>query len=62
MSDWADEYFTQIEDCEARESRLTEWEGGFLDSIKKQLEQGRSLTSKQIEVLDRIWEKATARG
>lgn len=26
METWADEYLTMIEDCEKRESRLTEWE------------------------------------
>lgn len=59
---WASEYLQLIEDCEARESRLSEWDGTFLDSIKKQIENGRSLSPKQIEKLDEIWERATARG
>lgn len=48
-----------IEDCEARESRLTEWERDFIDSIGKQ---SFPLTSKQAETLDQIWDKATAKG
>lgn len=56
------EHLTLIEDCETRESRLSEWDCGFLDSIKKQLERGRSLTEKQAETLDKIWERATAKG
>lgn len=62
MSHWTDEYLQQIEDCVNRESRLTEWEVEFLDSLTRQLENGRRPSVKQIEVLDRIWEKATERG
>jgi len=51
-----------VEDCEKRESRLTEWEAGFIDSIRHQLEAERPLSEKQAEALDKIWEQATARG
>ena len=57
-----DEYLQMIEDCEARESRITEWEAGFLDSIKRHLENGRYLSGKQVGILDGIWERATAKG
>ena len=56
-----DEHHQMIEDCEARESRLSDWEREFLDSIKKHMET-RALTVKQAERLDAIWEKVTARG
>jgi phosphoserine phosphatase len=62
MTDWAAEYLQMIEDCEARESRLTNWERGFVDSIRAQLERNRPLTPKQTETLDTIWERATAKG
>lgn len=62
MTDWADEYLTMIDDCEARESRLADWERDFVSSIRSQLEAGRSLTQKQTETLDTVWERATARG
>ena len=51
-----------INDCEARESRLSEWEAEFIDSIKAQITDGRSLTERQAATLDKIWEKATAKG
>ena len=57
-----DECLTMVEDCEKRESRLTEWEAGFIDSIRHQLEAERPLSEKQAEALDKIWEQATARG
>lgn len=57
-----DEQLQQIEDCENRESRLTDWDRSFLDSIKRQLEGGGSLTEKQSDKLDEIWERATSRG
>ena len=51
-----------VEDCEQRESRLSDWERAFIDSIGNQLRDGRTLTAKQAETLDSIWERATARG
>lgn len=57
-----DEILVLIEDCEERESRLTEWEASFIDSIKAQVQRGRSLSEKQSETLDSIWERATAKG
>jgi hypothetical protein len=51
----------QIEDCEARESRLSNWEVNFLDSLKKRLQDGTPPTPLQIEKLDQIWERVTKR-
>jgi hypothetical protein len=62
MTTWASEYLQLIDDCEKRESRLTDWERTFIDSIKAQLERGRALTPNQTDTLDEIWERATARG
>lgn len=55
-------YLTMVEDCENRESQMTEWEVGFMDSIRRQLEKDRPLSEKQTETLDRVWERVTARG
>lgn len=54
-----DEIVQMVQDCMERESRLSDWERGFLDSIEKQLAEGRSLTPKQDERLSSIWEKVT---
>lgn len=62
MATWVDEYMTLVDDCEQRESRLTEWEAGFVDSIKKRLEAAIPLSTKQVETLDKIWERVTAKG
>jgi hypothetical protein len=62
MSTWADEYITLIEDCEKREERLSDWERNFIDSLRRQIEQGRRPTQKQIDCLDTAWERATKRG
>jgi hypothetical protein len=51
-----------IEDCETREERLTDWERGFIDSIKAQIVGGRRLSEKQTDRLNEIWERATAKG
>src|SRR5438445_102078 len=54
MTDRA-EQMQLIEDCETRESRLSDWEAKFLDSIKQQLSAGRDLSEKQSDRLDEIW-------
>lgn len=59
---WTREHDTMLDDLEARESRLTEWEQGFVDSLRRQAGSDRPITTKQLETLDRIWEKATADG
>lgn len=62
MSTTDDDPAQLIADCEAREGRLGDWERGFIDSLKDQLERGRTLSAKQLEKLGEIWERATARG
>ena len=59
---WESEYLTLLEDCEKREERLTDWERGFVDSLRRQIEGGRRPSVKQIEALDNVWERATAKG
>jgi len=61
MSAFDDEISRMIEDCEKRSEKLSDWESGFIDSIDVQLGKGRTLTPKQYDVLERIWEKVTAR-
>jgi hypothetical protein len=62
VSDWTSEYVTLLDDCEQRSARLTEWEATFVDSLRKQIAEGRRPSQKQIDTLDRIWESATKRG
>lgn len=36
---------------------LTEWEQGFIDSIREQRYAGRTLSDRQVATLARIWDK-----
>jgi len=54
-----DEHIQMVADCEARESKLSDWERGFIDSVSRHLADGRSLSDKQAERLEAIWEKVT---
>lgn len=54
-----DEHLTLVTDCENREEKLSDWERGFIDSLRAQLERHRPLTEKQAERLDAIWERVT---
>lgn len=51
-----------VADCEARESRLSDWERGFVDDMSNRLGAGFGLNERQEEKLTEIWDKATARG
>ena len=62
MSTLADEYMTMLEDCERRSERLSDWECQFVDSLQRQIADGRRPSAKQIDALDNVWTKATARG
>lgn len=48
-----------IEDCEKRESKLSDWERGFIDSISEQFARHGGLTPKQYARLEEIWNKVT---
>lgn len=54
-----DEISQMLDDLEKRESKLSEWERGFVDDISVQLGRGHALTPKQDETLSRIWERVT---
>ena len=59
---WSDDYLCMIDDCVTRESRLTEWEQGFIASLHSQIERDRRPSAKQIETLNSIWDRATEKG
>ena len=47
---WQDEYQQMIKDCENRESKLSEWEENFIDSLYDWIAD------------DKIWERVTRNG
>ena len=62
MTTWVEDCLQMADDCEKRESRLTDWEAGFVDSIKTALLDERLISQKQIDALNEIWERATENG
>lgn len=48
-----------IEDCMKRKSKLTDWETGFMRSLYPQLSEKGFLSEKQLDTLDKIWERIT---
>lgn len=57
-----DDAIDMIEDCETRSDRLGDWECDFIDSIRRQVDEGKSLTQTQYEKLEEVWQRATERG
>jgi len=62
MPNQNEEYLEMVDDCENRDDNLNDWERGFCESIREQLENGRALTIKQEETLEKIWDRVTAGG
>lgn len=48
-----------IADCQNRRSALTEWEREFIGSIFHKAAEGYTLTERQAEKLQQIWDRAT---
>lgn len=58
---WKNDCFAMIKNCEAAEGQLSAWEVGFLDSIRRRLEEDKPLTQKQTNALNSIWEQIISR-
>ncbi len=54
-----DEHVQMVADCMKRDSKMSEWEIHFIDSVSMQLDKGRALTEKQADRLELIWNKVT---
>lgn len=55
-----DEHMQLVADCEAHESKLSNWERGFIDDIKNRMEAGESLSPGTVEKLEEIRNKVTS--
>ena len=51
-----------IRDCEQRESKLSDRERDFIDSLQQQMGRGGTITQRQEDWLEKIWERVTSRG
>lgn len=54
-----EELTQMIEDCEQRESKLSDWERGFISNLGDVIDKGYRVSEAQIEILEGIWEKIT---
>jgi len=62
MGKWSTVYVEMLDDCESRDDNMNDWESDFCESIREQLDNGRSLSTKQVEMLEKIWDRLTERG
>lgn len=51
-----------LDECEARESRLTEAEGIFIDLMRSRIERDYALNERERMELKRIWNAVTNKG
>lgn len=56
------EHAIMIQDCLTRESRMTQWESGFIQSLSEQIEHEEFIAFSQNQAtrLDEIWNKVTS--
>jgi hypothetical protein len=52
-----DEYLVACLRDEVNDPRFSDWERGFITSLARQVNQGRKLSEKQKQILERIWDK-----
>lgn len=52
-----EEYLVACLREEVDDPQFTDWERNFIISLSRQVQQGRPLTEKQKEILERIWDK-----
>jgi hypothetical protein len=57
QSELTDKAIDYIIDGLSTETRMTEWEKNFVESVSDQWHGRRSLSEKQREVLGRLWDK-----
>jgi len=48
-----------IEDCQNRQSKLTDWEIGFIDSLEIRIGKGFGCSERQYARLVEAWERVT---
>lgn len=48
-----------IDDCLRRRTKVSDWECAFLNDIRESLDTYPTLTSKQVRVLNKIWDRVT---
>lgn len=54
-----DELTCMVQDCKARESKLSDWECGFVDTCDTFTRKQIMLSARQREILTEIWERIT---
>ena len=56
------EILQMINDCFDREEQLSDWERGFMSTCLDMADKNIMLSEKQLEILNRTWEKVTDNG
>ena len=56
------EQIPMIEDCENRDTKMNDWQCGFIDSISIKMADGKGLTVNEINKLNETWEMVTENG
>lgn len=60
MSTDADTLQVMLQDILQRESRLNDWELGFIDDISDRIDAGTGLSQGQDDTFTGIWERVTS--
>lgn len=56
------DYLEMIDDCFDREDEMTCWEFDFIGSVKRYIDEIKTITEKQANKVEEIWERVTQKG
>lgn len=54
-----DDASDMLDDCESNDDKLNTWEADFVTSLRNQLDDGRDLSERQLDILETIWRRVT---
>lgn len=57
-----DEHHQMIEECMNRRGKMTTWENNFMLTLAARIVDKLPISSKQLAVLNKIWDKVTTHG
>lgn len=60
MKPWTENYLKSISEIEAHQEKLSGYERGYVDSLRRQIAREIAVSSYQSRLLEKIWKRVVA--
>lgn len=60
MKQWTENYLKSISEIEAHPEKLSGYERGYIDSLRRQIAREIAVSSYQSRLLEKIWQRVVA--